>query len=312
MFFDQLQELLPIILFRIPYPSFADGSMVWNTGADGFAIYTYGVLIAIGIGLGAFLAGREIERRGYSADDYYNGLLIAVISGYIFARLGYVVQDNLANGTQYSGFAEVFNFRAGGVNIMWGFVGAALLTFFWARSRQLAVWDYADVAGLTILLAQGIGRWGNFVNQELYGPPTGSDSWGLLISRPIAEYASLPAGTRFHPTFFYESVALLIGFAIMMIYFRRNRDNVTPGIGFGFFMLWWGGNRAWIELFRPDQPSIGNSPITWSMVVAIIVALVGVYVLLLATGTIASSDGGSALAQVGGRGRVYKPARKRD
>lgn len=310
MFFDQLQELLPIILFRIPYPTFVDGSIVLNTGDQGFAIYTYGVLIAIGIGLGAFLAGREIEKRGYSADDYYNGLLIAVISGYLFARIGYVAQDSLANGTQYNGLLEIFNFRAGGVNIMWGFVGAALVTFFWARNRRLAVWDYADVAGLTILLAQGIGRWGNFVNQELYGPPTGSDSWGLLINRPIAEYAALPVGTRFHPTFFYESIALLIGFVIMMVYFSRNRDNIIPGLGFGFFMLWWGGNRAWIELFRPDQPNIGNSPLTYSMLVALLVAMIGIYVILLVTGRIGGQAVGASLAQ--NRGRVYKPARKRD
>ncbi|MEM8857767.1 MAG: prolipoprotein diacylglyceryl transferase [Chloroflexota bacterium] len=311
MFFDQLQEILPIILFRIPYPTLADGSLIWNTGDQGFAIYTYGVLIAIGIGLGAFISGREIERRGYSSDDFYNGLLIAVISGYIFARLGYVVQDNLANGTQYNGVLEVFNFRAGGVNIMWGFVGAFLLTFWWARRQNLSVWDYADVAGLTILLAQGIGRWGNFVNQELYGPPTGSETWGLLINNPIAEYASLPVGTRFHPTFFYESIALLLGFVILMVYFRRYRDNLIPGLGFGFFMLWWGGNRAWIELFRPDQPNIGNSPLTWSMLVAIGVALAGLYVILLVTGRIPGRDASISSAQSRKR-RVYKPARKRD
>ncbi|MFK7805248.1 MAG: prolipoprotein diacylglyceryl transferase [Anaerolineae bacterium] len=306
MFFDQLQNLLPVILFNIPYPTWVDGVLVWQQ----FAIYTYGVLIAVGIGLGAFIAGREIERRGHSADDFYNGLLIAVISGYIFARLGYVTQDSLANGTQYDGLLEVFNFRAGGVNIMWGFVGAVLVTFWWARRQRLSVWDYADVAGLTILLAQGIGRWGNFVNQELYGPPTGSDSWGLLISRPIAEYASLPAGTRFHPTFFYESIALLIGFAIMMVYFRRNRENIVPGLGFGFFMLWWGGNRAWIELFRPDQPNIGNSPLTWSMLVAIGVAMAGIYVMLLVSDKIPGREASSALGSKSTR--VYKPSRRRD
>ncbi len=306
MFFDQLQDLLPVILFNIPFPTWVEGELVWQQ----FAIYTYGVLIAIGIGLGAFIAGREIERRGHDADDFYNGLLIAVISGYFFARIGYVVQDNLANGTQYNGIAEVLNFRAGGVNIMWGFVGSALITFWWARRKGLAVWHFADVAGLTILLAQGIGRWGNFVNQELYGPPTGSETFGLLIDRPIAAYAGLPVGTRFHPTFFYESLALLIGFAIMMVYFRRNRDSLIPGLGFGFFMLWWGGNRAWIELFRPDQPNIGNSPLTWSMLVAIIVALAGVYVLLLVTDKIPGQEASSTFSQ--SRGRVYKPARKRD
>ncbi|MEM7801494.1 MAG: prolipoprotein diacylglyceryl transferase [Chloroflexota bacterium] len=313
MFFDQLLALIgDPIAFSVPYPFFQDGALAWGS----LPIYWYGILIAVGIGAGAFVAGREIERRGHSADDYYNGLLITVIAGYIIARLGFVIQDSLAgNGAAYQTILDVFNIRGGGVNILWGFSGAVFIGFWFARRQQLAIWDYADVAGLTILLAQGIGRWGNFINQELYGPPTGSN-WGLLIQAPfrISPYNDLntyPLDTRFHPTFLYESVALLLGFAISMFLIFRYREYIKSGVIFGFFLVWWGGNRAWLELFRPDQPNIGNTPLTYSMLIAIAIALAGVYVWLLRSERIAPIGASSSRRSQLNQRRVKKPKRQR-
>ncbi len=282
--FDQLQELLSPIAFTIPI------------GENGFPIYWYGIIIAVGIGLGAWWSSREIERRGYSSDDLFNALLIAVLSGYLFARIGYVTQDIVLNGATYDSFIDMINIRAGGVNIIWGFIGASIVTTWFVRSRKIPFWHYADMVAPTVFLAQGIGRWGNFINQELYGPPTNSPTWGLLIDahNRIGAYINLTAypveTTRFHPTFFYESIALLLGFVIVVVLTNMYRDNLRPGTLFGFFMLWWGGNRAWIELFRPDQPTLGNSPITLSMVMAIGIALAGVYVLLLVYDMIPQSE----------------------
>jgi len=131
------------------------------------------------------------------------------------------------------------------------------------------------------LLAQAIGRWGNFINQELYGPPT-TLPWGILIDTPnrLPEYVTLPAETRFHPTFLYESIMLFIGFLLLHFLNRRYREVWQPGTLFGIFLIWWGGNRAWIELFRPDQAAIGNTPITYSMLMAVGLALVGLFIAL--------------------------------
>jgi phosphatidylglycerol:prolipoprotein diacylglycerol transferase len=251
---------------------------------DGFPIFWYGILITIGIAIGAWWAAREIEKRRQSVDDLYNGLILVVFSGYLFARLTYVLLD-VIDGAQYNSFLDIINIRSGGVNILGGFAGAVLVGLWYVSWRKLRFWHYADVAGPALLIAQAIGRWGNFINQELYGPPTGSN-WGILIDPAfrLPQYRDLglyPAETtRFHPTFFYESVALFVGFIFLVWLNNRYRGQWKPGTLFAIFMIWWGGNRTWIEFFRPDQPTIGNSFLTYSMLVAFIIALVGVYLLL--------------------------------
>lgn len=251
---------------------------------DGFPVYWYGIIITVGIVLGAWWAGREIEKRGQSVDDLYNGLLLVVLFGYLFARLWYVFQDAViaGNSAAYTSFLDVINIRAGGANILGGFVGAALVGLLYVKWRKLSFWDYADVAGPTLLLAQAVGRWGNFINQELYGPPT-ELPWGILIDNRIAPYNDLalyPPDTRFHPTFLYESLWLLAGFFLLTYLNRRFRDQWRKGTLFGAFLIWWGGGRAWVEFFRPDQPTVGSGPITYSMLLALALAIAGVLLIL--------------------------------
>ena len=250
---------------------------------NGFDIYWYGIIVTAGILAGIWWASREIERRGQSVDDLLNAAILVIFSGYIFARLSYVFLD-MIGGRQYTSLLDIINIRAGGVNILGGFIGAALVGTIYVKWRKLRFWHYADVAGPALLLAQAIGRWGNFINQELYGPPTPLP-WGLLIAAEhrIAPYNNLtlyPAETRFHPTFLYESIALFIGFFLLAWLNKRYRDIWSPGTLFGVFLIWWGGNRAWIELFRPDQTTLGSTFITYSMLAAIGLALVGVYIVL--------------------------------
>lgn len=249
-------------------------------------IYWYGIIIVIGIALGAWWAARELRKRGLSEraiDDFYTGLIIVVFSGYIFARLTYVIFDMLGGGT-YSSMIDVFNFRAGGVNILGGFIGAFVVGWIYIKWKGADIWNYADVAGPALLLAQAIGRWGNFINQELYGPPTDLP-WGILIEPQyrLAQYANLttfPPDTRFHPTFLYESIMLLVGFLLLAWLNSRYRDRWVRGTLFGVFLIWWGGNRAWIELFRPDQTTVGDTFITYSMILSLGIALAGVLVIL--------------------------------
>ena len=255
-------------------------------GANGFPIYWYGIIVTLGIAIGAWWAGREIERRGENPDHLYNGLLIVVVVGYIFARLWYVFQEMLAGrGAQYDSFVDIINIRAGGANILGGFIGAVLAATWYLRRNKLNFWLYADVAAPAVLIAQAIGRWGNFFNQELYGPPTNL-AWGILIDIPnrIAPYTDIelyPAGTRFHPTFLYESLLLLIGFIVLLVLNKRKKDSWKPGTLFAIFLIWWGVERVFIEFFRPDQPTFGESIITYSMALSTIFALAGVYLLLL-------------------------------
>lgn len=252
---------------------------------DGFPIFWYGILVVLGIVVGTIWATREIERRGQSVDELYNGLIVVVFAGYLFARLSYVFLDVLdGRGAQYDSIWTILNIRAGGVNILGGFMGAAIVGLLYVRWRNLRFWHYADVAGPALLVAQAIGRWGNFINQELYGPPT-ELPWGITIDAAyrLPQYSDLsvyPPQTRFHPTFLYESIALFVGFVLLIWLNNRYRQTWKPGTLFGAFLIWWGGNRAWIELFRPDQPTIGNTFVTYSMLASLALVVVGVLVIL--------------------------------
>lgn len=255
---------------------------------NGFSVYWYGIIITLGIALGAMWGGREIERRGQSSDEFFNGLLIAVFSGYFFARLTYVLLDVLGgNSARYSNVIDVINIRAGGVNILGGFIGAALVIWLYASWKRMNLWHYADVAGMVILVAQAIGRWGNFINQELYGPPT-ELPWGITIDPQfrLAEFAALPSETRFHPTFLYESLLLMLGFFVLLYLNKQYRGQWREGTIFGLFLIWWGVQRFIIEFFRPDQTTIGESAITYSMLLALAIAAVGVYITMLRIGRI--------------------------
>lgn len=255
---------------------------------EGIDIFWYGILVTLGIALGAIWGAREAQKRGLNVDEYFNGLIIVVLSGYVFARLTYVLLEVFAGrGDQFDTLLSFINIRQGGINILGGFIGAAVVGYLYLRWRKLPFWDYADIAGPVLLLAQSIGRLGNFINQELYGPPT-TLPWGILIDeqRRLPQYADLtqfPLDTRFHPTFLYESLWLLLGFVVLVILNNRYRDVWRAGTLFGIFLVWWGGGRFVIEFFRPDQPTIGNSPITYSMILALLIAGLGVWVLLQRT-----------------------------
>ncbi len=278
---------------------------------DGFDIHWYGIIVTLGIALGAWWAGSEVKKRGGSIDDYYNGLLLVVISGFVFARGWYVIQEVIAGrGSSFDSLGKIVNVRAGGLNILGGFVGAVLVGLIYMRIRKLNFWVYADVAGPALLIAQSFGRWGNFINQELYGPPTDLP-WGILIdpSNRIAPYHDLtlyPATTRFHPTFLYESLWLLLGFLLLVILNSRMRDKWRFGTLFGLFLAWWGGGRAWIEVFRTDQPKFGDTVISYSMVFAFLLAVAGVLVILQRYDRLPSG------ASRRRRRRVIKPKPKRE
>ena len=280
-----------LLAVAVAIVAFAGSRWLAASDSEGFPIFWYGILITAGIALGAWWAGREIERRGGDIDTFYNGLLLVVITGYLFARLWYVLQEVIAGrGAQYDTFLEIINIRQGGANILGGFVGAALVGAWYIRRKRLDFWTYADVAGPALLLAQAIGRWGNFINQELYGPPT-ELPWGILIDpqNRLAQYATLPADTRFHPTFLYESLWLFIGFILLVYLNRRYRERWKSGTLFGLFLIWWGIGRTWVEFFRPDQPRIGETFVSYSMVIAFFIAVAGVPVLLSRYGKLPES-----------------------
>ncbi len=242
-------------------------------------VHWYGILIITGAVLGALVAGREAKRRGLNPEHVWNLLTIVLILGIIGARL-YHVFSSPVDGRGWSYYRvhpidiiafwgtgadgrPVFTGLAGlGIygGVIGGVIGLGIYTYF-AKLRFL---QWADIAAPGLLLAQAIGRWGNFINQELYGPPT-TLPWGIPIdcSHRLTKYACtvLPPETRFHPSFLYESLWSLAGVVLLLFLGRRLKDWLLEGDVFLMYLIWYPLGRFWVELiFRPDAWTIGTMP----------------------------------------------------
>jgi phosphatidylglycerol:prolipoprotein diacylglycerol transferase len=170
--------------------------------------------------------------------------------------------------------------------------GAAALLLYLNRNK-LDPWLFLDAIGPAALVGQAIGRLGNFINQELYGPPT-TLPWGLKIfpensyqipvevqGRSSQEILTYIQTTRFHPTFAYELLWNLASAGFLLWLSRRYEKTLKPGTLFAGWLILAGIGRTWIELFfRPDQPKIGDSIISYSMIVAALMAVAGAILLM--------------------------------
>ena len=145
-------------------------------------------------------------------------------------------------------------------------LGGLIAVAIYARRRRLPFARYIDYAAPALLIGQAIGRWGNFVNQELYGPPTDLP-WGLSIdaAHRTYEYVDLTRYpldiTRFHPLFLYESTLNVLGFVVLVVASRRLKGRLKAGDLFLAYMIWYGLVRIFVESFRFDAwTSLGGIP----------------------------------------------------
>ena len=167
----------------------------------------YGLMIAIGVIAAVRIAGRRAENKGVgTTEDISSIAMWAVPAGVIGGRAYHVLTDY----ERFQGdWFDAVKIWQGGLGI-WGGVAAGVAVGWWcARRRGLDAWWIISCAAPAIAIAQAIGRWGNWFNQELFGQPT-TLPWALKVSGNIAEKAGYTAGTTFHPTFLYESVGCLV------------------------------------------------------------------------------------------------------
>jgi phosphatidylglycerol:prolipoprotein diacylglycerol transferase len=182
--------------------------------------------------------------------------------------------------------AEIFRIWNGGLHIFGGFLFGALALIGYLRYNKHDPWLFLDSAGPAVLIGQGIGRIANFINQELYGPPT-TLPWGI----PIESAHRLPAfkdlnlfpvaTTRFHPTFAYEMLWNFAAAGLLLWLSRRYEKELKPGTLFAGWLVLAGVGRVWIEFFRPDQPKIPDLGISYSAVVAALMAVGGALMLMI-------------------------------
>ena len=227
-----------------------------------FPVYWYGVLIAAAFLLGTLYVMRRVKQFGLDSDRTMDVLIGSIILGIIGARVYYVV---FSWDTYKDHLSQIFNLRLGGIAIYGGVIGAIIGAVLMCRWRKVKLLPLLDLASGGLLLGQGIGRWGNFVNIEAFGSNT-TQPWGMTSNsiqwylqqnqQALADIGILvdPA-TPVHPTFFYESVWCLAGFAGIAWFTARRRYD---GELLLLYLFWYGLGRFWIEGLRTDSLMLGG------------------------------------------------------
>jgi phosphatidylglycerol:prolipoprotein diacylglycerol transferase len=246
----------------------------------------YGVLVMLGAVVGTLIAEREIRRRGGNGESIWDALIWVLPAGIIGARLWYVMNNILGGSTYYTDNpAKIINIPEGGLHFFGGLLFGAIALYFFLKSNGMDLWLFLDAIAPAVFIGQALARPANFINQELYGQPT-KLPWGISIdaTHRIAQYSDLSQypieTTRFHPTFAYEMI-LNILLALLLIWISRQyAEKMKPGAVFSVWLIMAGLARAFIELFRPDQPQIGNSIVTYTMLFSLLMAVAGMVMLL--------------------------------
>ncbi len=229
----------------------------------GYAIYWYAIIICIGLLLAYLYADKRAESMHVSRNTLLDGVLFCVPIGIVGARLFYVF---FAPPGEITTLKDVIDVRHGGLSIFGALIACAIFLYFFCKKRKELLANILDLASLGFLIGQAIGRWGNFVNREVFGSET-SLPWRMVIN-----------GTAHHPLFLYESIWNIIGFIILHNISKKRK---FPGEIVLMYMIWYGVGRAFFETLRVNQYVLvmGNIPV--SQIVAIGFAVIGLYLLVV-------------------------------
>lgn len=255
----------------------------------GFSIYLYGIVIALGMLAGIWIAQWQAKRSGQKPDDYFDLAIVTIICSLIGARIYYVVfrwdsyKDQLL---------DIFKVREGGLAIYGGVIAAIITTFIFSRVRKLSFGLVCDTAGLGLVLGQSIGRWGNFFNRECFGGYTD----GLLAMRlPISAVREAEiteeqlqhvvdldgvSYIQVHPAFLYESLWNLALLGLLIWFSGRKRFD---GQVFLLYLFGYGVGRFWIEGLRTDQLLVPGIGCPVSQVVAVFLASASLVWMIIGT-----------------------------
>ncbi|MCX7921318.1 MAG: prolipoprotein diacylglyceryl transferase [Clostridia bacterium] len=239
--------------------------------AFGLSVYWYGIIIAVGFMTAVLLAMRDSNKFGIESEHVIDLVLIAAPVAVICARIYYVIFKL----NEYDSFVDLLNIRKGGLAIYGGILGGIAAAYFFAKRKKIGVLKLFDFGVPYLVLAQGIGRWGNFTNQEAFGTNT-TLPWGMTSESVRNELLRLQASGMnvdpsipVHPTFLYEFL-WNIGVFFFLIWFRKRKK--IEGEVFFLYMALYGLGRFWIEGLRTDSLMLGSFRI--SQILAAVFAVV--------------------------------------
>lgn len=261
---------------------------------DRVQIRYYGIIIVLAMLVAATVAARLAKRDGRDPDHIWGALTWAIIPAIVGARLWFVLfppASGVAQGMDTGWYLQnFFNLEngaiaiwSGGLSIFGAVLGGMLGAYIYMRRNNLPFAPWLDIAAVGLPLGQAIGRWANFINQELYGVPT-ELPWGLTIdaAHRVAPYRSLveyPLETRFHPLFLYESLWSLLFFIILLNLFLRYRNRLPQGDIFLIYLLQYAFIRFLLEGIRVEVTYVPGTQINLSQVFMGIVFLIALAVL---------------------------------
>jgi phosphatidylglycerol:prolipoprotein diacylglycerol transferase len=211
-----------------------------------FAVRWYGLLITLAVISTLVVASFEAKRRGgENPENVLSGALIVVPMGIVGARLYHVID-------QWSFYSQnpILIFGGAGLGIFGAVIGGALGLFIYTKWKKLSTLRWMDMVAPGLILAQAIGRWGNFFNQELYGYPT-DVPWAIFID-PAHRLPGYESFSHFHPLFFYESMWNLLGFALLMILGRKLKHRLMDGDIFLGYAIFYSIGRIYLESLKID------------------------------------------------------------
>ena len=244
----------------------------------GFNIYWYGVLIALGLVLGMAFAFHFAPDFGLNADRLVDVVAIGTVMGIVCARIAYVAMAPF----EYDSLWQMLYIRQGGIAIYGAIIGAFLFGGLAARWRQVPLLPLFDAVGMGFLIGQGIGRWGNFVNQEAFGTNT-TLPWGMTSEKVVeyinshqAQFAAngitMDPNVPVHPTFLYESIWCILGFFVLFYICEHHRK--FSGQIMLTYGVWYGLERMVVEGMRTDSLYIAGTTLRVSQVLSAVLALV--------------------------------------
>ena len=232
-------------------------------------VYWYGILIAFGF-LCALISGYiNSKKLNIDFDKVVTAIYVVLPTAVLSARLYYIIFDPNSTIKDFFNFS---NHGFSGLAIYGGVIGAAISAVIMCLILKMNIPNIADITAIGFLIGQGIGRWGNFCNQEAYGAATGSDWFGMTGGKIIAETGST---ALVHPCFLYESLWCILGFVLLMLYVNKRKFKGEIAL---LYCVWYGFERAIVEGLRTDSLYLGKIRASQLLSIILVVAALAILI----------------------------------
>lgn len=246
--------------------------MINSFNIFGFTIHFYSLCILVGAVLAYIIITKEAKKLKIDSDFISNTIIYGLLIGIIGARLYYVI-FNLNYYINYP--EEILQIWHGGLAIHGGIIAAAIFVYLYSKKYKENYIRLLDVILPGVILAQAIGRWGNFFNQEAYGIKVSKELLQKMLIPKFVIKGMFINGQYYLPMFYIESIVCILGFIIILI-IRKKSNRI--GLISGFYFIWYGLFRFIIEYFRTDSLMLGNIKI--AMLVSVLSIIIGIILIV--------------------------------